>query len=182
MTPSTSSPPATAARRRRAADGRRPRVRSRRATLGCSLEGVGALCARVEERDFDSIWVIDHLVGFPPERGVFEAWTSISALVALTTRVGVGAQVLCQSFRSPALLAKMATSLDLASEGRLRFLLGAGWFEPEYRAFGFEFPSPRRARCLRATKRCARRATCGQRSECPPFGTDRFRSGESGGA
>lgn len=99
---------------------------------------------RVEERGFDSVWVIDHLLGFPPEVGVFEAWTTLSALAAATTRVGIGAQVLCQSFRPPALLAKMATTLDLVSDGRLRFLLGAGWHEPEYRAFGYDFPSPGR--------------------------------------
>lgn len=98
----------------------------------------------VEALGFDSIWVIDHLLGFPPQVGVFEAWTTISALAAVTTRVGIGAQVLCQSFRSPALLAKMATSLDLVSGGRLRFLIGAGWHEPEYRAFGYDFPSPGR--------------------------------------
>lgn len=98
----------------------------------------------VEDRGFDSIWVIDHLLGFPPQVGVFEAWTTLSALAAVTTRVGIGAQVVCQSFRSPALLAKMATSLDLVSGGRLRFLVGAGWHEPEYRAFGYDFPSPGR--------------------------------------
>lgn len=97
-----------------------------------------------EERGFDSVWVIDHLHGFPPRVGVFEAWTLLSALSAVTTRVGIGAQVICQSFRSPALLAKMATSLDLVSGGRLRFLVGAGWHEPEYRAFGYEFPSAAR--------------------------------------
>lgn len=96
----------------------------------------------VEERGFDSVWVIDHLLGFPPELGVFEAWTTMSALATVTSGVGIGAQVLCQSFRAPALLAKMATTLDHVSRGRLRFLLGAGWFEPEYRAFGYEFPSP----------------------------------------
>jgi alkanesulfonate monooxygenase SsuD/methylene tetrahydromethanopterin reductase-like flavin-dependent oxidoreductase (luciferase family) len=107
---------------------------------GASWPDTERFAHRVEASGFDSVWVIDHLLGFPPEVGVFEAWTTISALASVTTRVGIGAQVLCQSFRSPALLAKMATTLDLVSGGRLRFLLGAGWFEPEYRAFGYEFP------------------------------------------
>src|SRR2546423_13136724 len=64
----------------------------------------------------------------------------LSALASLTTRVGRGAQVFCQSFRNPALMAKMATTLDLVSGGRLHFLLGAGWFQAEYEGFGYEFP------------------------------------------
>lgn len=65
----------------------------------------------------------------------------MSALAGVTSRIGIGAQVLCQSFRPPAVLAKMATTLDLVSDGRSRFLVGAGWFEQEYEAFGLPFPS-----------------------------------------
>jgi alkanesulfonate monooxygenase SsuD/methylene tetrahydromethanopterin reductase-like flavin-dependent oxidoreductase (luciferase family) len=87
------------------------------------------------------VWAVDHLIGFPrPEDGILEAWTVMSALAAATSRISIGAQVLCQSFRSPALLAKMATTLDLISGDRLRFLVGAGWLEAEYRAFGYPFP------------------------------------------
>ena len=99
---------------------------------------------QAEAAGFDSVWVIDHLVGFPPERGLYEAWTVMSALASATERVGIGAQVLCQSFRSPGLLAKMATTLDVISDGRLRFVIGAGWLEMEYTAFGYQFPSPGR--------------------------------------
>lgn len=94
-----------------------------------------------EEVGADSVWVIDHVLGFPPERGILEAWSVISALAASTKRVEIGAQVLCQSFRNPALLAKIAATTDRIAKGRLRLLLGAGWFEQEYRAFGWDFPS-----------------------------------------
>lgn len=95
-----------------------------------------------EEAGFDSVWLIDHLYGFPPQNGILEAWTVMSALAVSTTRVGIGAQVFCQSFRSPALMAKMATTFDHISGGRLRFLLGTGWHEPEYTGFGYPFPPP----------------------------------------
>lgn len=97
---------------------------------------------RAEDMGCDSLWVIDHLLTVPPERGLLEAWTLLSALAAVTTRVELGAQVLCQSFRNPALLAKMAATLDEVSVGRFRLLIGAGWFENEYDAFGYEFPEP----------------------------------------
>lgn len=95
-----------------------------------------------EDAGFDSVWVADHVYGFPPQAGILEAWTTLSGLATVTSRVGLGAQVFCQSFRSPALMAKMASTLQLMSNGRLHFLVGAGWFEEEYRAFGWDFPPP----------------------------------------
>lgn len=108
--------------------------------VGADFTAAERTARRAEESGFDSVWVIDHVLGFPPERGVLESWTLATAIAAKTERVGVGAQVFCQSFRNPALLAKMATTLDRISNGRLRFLLGAGWYEDEYRAFGWDFP------------------------------------------
>lgn len=90
----------------------------------------------------DSVWVIDHVLGFPPSKGILEAWTVMSAVAATTSAVEIGAQVLCQSFRNPALLAKMAATLDRVSNGRLRMLVGAGWFEQEYMQYGWDFPAP----------------------------------------
>jgi alkanesulfonate monooxygenase SsuD/methylene tetrahydromethanopterin reductase-like flavin-dependent oxidoreductase (luciferase family) len=117
--------------------------------VGVVLPQVGSDWARTseaarwaEEVGADSVWTIDHLLGFPAERGILEAWTVMSAVAAITERVEIGCQVLCQSFRNPALLAKMAASLDVVSNGRLRMLVGAGWFDAEYEAFGFPFPSP----------------------------------------
>jgi alkanesulfonate monooxygenase SsuD/methylene tetrahydromethanopterin reductase-like flavin-dependent oxidoreductase (luciferase family) len=95
-----------------------------------------------EELGCDSIWVVDHLLSTQPDKGILEGWTLMSALAATTERVEIGAQVLCQSFRSPGLLAKMATTLDRVSGGRLRFMIGAGWYAGEYTAFGYDFPSP----------------------------------------
>jgi alkanesulfonate monooxygenase SsuD/methylene tetrahydromethanopterin reductase-like flavin-dependent oxidoreductase (luciferase family) len=100
------------------------------------------LAQRADEAGFDSVWVADHLEGIPDrEDGFLEGWTLISALGALTTRAQVG-MVICQSFRNPGLLAKMTTTLDLMTDGRLRMILAAGYWEPEYRAFGYEFPAP----------------------------------------
>ena len=107
---------------------------------GASWDRVARTAASAEDAGFDSLWVIDHVLGFPPEGGILEAWTLLSALAATTSRVGLGAQVFCQSFRNPALMAKMATTFQDISGGRLRFLIGAGWYEEEYRAFGYPFP------------------------------------------
>ncbi len=71
---------------------------------------------------------------------LLECWTALSALARDTTRLRLGTSVLCHSYRSPAVLAKMAATLDVISEGRLDLGLGAGWFEQEYRAYGIPFP------------------------------------------
>jgi F420-dependent oxidoreductase-like protein len=78
-----------------------------------------------------------------PEADHLEVWTVMSAIAALTERIRVGALVLCNSYRSPALLAKMASSLDVVSGGRLVLGLGAGWMDEEYRAYGYPFPRVR---------------------------------------
>src|SRR2546427_6194652 len=80
----------------------------------------------------DSVWVIDHVLGFRPDGAILEAWTVLSALAACTRRVEIGAQVLCQSFRNPALLAKMIATLDHLSRGRARVLIAAGLLPLDY--------------------------------------------------
>jgi F420-dependent oxidoreductase-like protein len=103
-----------------------------------------AEAARIcDDLGFHAIHVIDHLLAIPDPAGdILESWTTMTACAAITRRVRVSANVLCNSFRSPPLLAKMAATLDVISGGRLELALGAGWHEPEYRAYGFDFPSP----------------------------------------
>ncbi len=94
-----------------------------------------------DDLGFDAIHFIDHLLAIPDPAGdVLESWTTMTACAALTRRVRIGGNVLCNSFRSPALLAKMAATLDVVSGGRFELGIGAGWHEPEYHAYGFEFP------------------------------------------
>jgi len=91
---------------------------------------------------YHSIWLYDHLHTIPPPRQevTFECWTSIAALARDTSRVRLGQIVTCNSYRNPALLAKMASTVDVLSHGRLDFGIGAGWYEEEYAAYGYSFP------------------------------------------
>src|SRR5690349_17989828 len=88
-----------------------------------------AFARAAEDAGFDSLWVPDHLLAPPPREGVWECWSVLSALAAATRRVELGTFVLCTSFRNPALLAKMADSVDEISGGRLILGLGAGNLE-----------------------------------------------------
>ena len=95
-----------------------------------------------EAAGFDSMWLGDHLLyrgDGRPERGPWEAWTLLSALAAVTERIDLGPLVACLAFHPPALIAKMATTVDEVSGGRLVLGVGAGWNEPEFRAFGIPF-------------------------------------------
>jgi probable F420-dependent oxidoreductase len=101
-----------------------------------------AFALQAEVAGFDSIWVYDHLLfRFPgkPTAGVWEAWTILAALAEATSRVELGTIVLCTPFRNPAVLAKMAATLEEVSAGRLILGLGAGWHRPEFEAFGIRF-------------------------------------------
>jgi alkanesulfonate monooxygenase SsuD/methylene tetrahydromethanopterin reductase-like flavin-dependent oxidoreductase (luciferase family) len=101
-----------------------------------------AMSQRAEELGFDSVWLVDHLLvksDFPSSHGVWECWSLLSALAASTSRVDLGTLVLCNSFRNPALLSKMAETVDEISNGRLVLGLGAGHHKPEFDAYGFPF-------------------------------------------
>lgn len=99
------------------------------------------LARQAEAGGADSVWVYDHLLFRLDGQatGIHEAWTLLTAVAVATERVELGSIVLATSFRSPALLAKMATTLDAISGGRLILGVGCGWHEPEYTAFGFPF-------------------------------------------
>lgn len=94
---------------------------------------------------FDSIWVYDHFhtVPRPEMETVFECWTITAALARDTQRINIGQMVTCNGYRNPALLAKIASTIDVLSHGRLYCGLGAGWYEHEWRAYGYGFPETR---------------------------------------
>src|SRR6266702_2561898 len=99
-----------------------------------------AFAAHAEAIGLDSLWACDHFLSSPagrPAEAIHEGWTIVAALAASTSTIELGQLVMCVSFRSPALLAKMAVTADGVSGGRLVLGLGAGWYDPEYLAFGF---------------------------------------------
>jgi alkanesulfonate monooxygenase SsuD/methylene tetrahydromethanopterin reductase-like flavin-dependent oxidoreductase (luciferase family) len=89
---------------------------------------------------FDSAWCADHLQF--GNMHILEGWTTLTYFAALYPLLAFGNMVLCQSFRNPALIAKMAATFQYISNGRLIFGIGAGWYEEEYKAYGYKFPSP----------------------------------------
>jgi probable F420-dependent oxidoreductase len=109
---------------------------------------LAAWAGRAEAAGFDSVWVSDHFFysfgrygADPAPIASLEPMTSLAGLAAVTQRVRLGALVLCASFRHPALLAKMAATIDGIAAGRLDLGLGAGWLEQEFDAFGYRFGS-----------------------------------------
>jgi F420-dependent oxidoreductase-like protein len=110
-------------------------------------------CALEAERaGFDALFLYDHFhtVPNPQLESVFECWTSMAALARDTSTIRLGQMVTCNSYRPPSLLAKMASCIDVMSRGRLILGIGAGWYEHEYLAYGYEYPeTPERLRMLR---------------------------------
>jgi alkanesulfonate monooxygenase SsuD/methylene tetrahydromethanopterin reductase-like flavin-dependent oxidoreductase (luciferase family) len=100
-----------------------------------------AMARLAEEAGFDSLWLGDHLLYDLPvgQRGPWEVWTSLAALAASTQRIELGPLVASTSFHAPAMLAKMAATVDAIAGGRLILGLGAGWNRREYDAFGFPY-------------------------------------------
>jgi alkanesulfonate monooxygenase SsuD/methylene tetrahydromethanopterin reductase-like flavin-dependent oxidoreductase (luciferase family) len=106
---------------------------------------IRAMARAAEEGGFASVWVGDHLLyrdDGRPERGPWDAWTQLAALAACTERVALGPLVAATAFHPPGLIARMAAMIDEVSGGRFVLGLGAGWNEPEFRAFGIPFDRP----------------------------------------
>jgi F420-dependent oxidoreductase-like protein len=104
-----------------------------------------AVAGQAERLGAESIWLFDHFhtVPRPTDELTFESFTALSALAALTHRVRLGHIVICNGFRNPALVAKMAGTLDVISGGRLELGMGAGWKREEWQAYGYGFPETR---------------------------------------
>jgi F420-dependent oxidoreductase-like protein len=103
------------------------------------------LARQAERLGYESIWLFDHFttVPRPTDEITFESFTSLSALAALTRRVRLGHIVMCTAFRNPALTAKMISTLDVISGGRMELGIGAGWKRDEWIAYGYGFPETR---------------------------------------
>ena len=96
-----------------------------------------------DEAGFDNIWPFDHLIALGPDPSapIFDGWTVLGAIAAMTKRVRMGLNVTGNLYRHPGLLAKIAVTVDHLSNGRLEFGIGTGWNEPEFTQFGLPFPS-----------------------------------------
>ena len=96
---------------------------------GVDYEAAKSVTLESEKQGFDFAWFNDHMVTYgSPQKSYLECWTTMSALAAVTRKLRLGAYVLSNPFRHPSLTAKMAGTLDVISQGRLDFGIGAGWY------------------------------------------------------
>jgi len=111
---------------------------------GFTYDQIRTVAQAAEGLGYESMWVSDHLFLTPQtvDTNCLECYTVLTALARDTSRLRLGAMVASQSYRNPALLAKVAASLDHISRGRLNFGIGAGWKDVEYNAYGYPFPEP----------------------------------------
>jgi len=106
-----------------------------------SWEECRKAAVRFDELGFDSLWVSDHVYGVPaPTLPIFEAWSQLAAVAAITERAQLGTLVTPPFFRNPAVFAKQVATIDQISNGRVIVGLGAGWFQAEFEAYGCDFP------------------------------------------
>jgi alkanesulfonate monooxygenase SsuD/methylene tetrahydromethanopterin reductase-like flavin-dependent oxidoreductase (luciferase family) len=96
-----------------------------------------------DDAGFDHVWGFDHLIalGSDPAASIFDGWTVLGAMAAITKRTRMGLNVTGNLYRHPGLMAKIAVTVDHISKGRLEFGIGAGWNEPEFTQFALPFPS-----------------------------------------
>ena len=103
---------------------------------------MAGLARRADANDqWSSLWVFDHFHTLlePTEEATHEAWSLMAAFAGITSRIRLGQMCTCMGYRNPAHLAKIATTIDIVSEGRIEMGIGAGWYELEHDALGFEF-------------------------------------------
>ena len=110
--------------------------------VGVDYSQIREIARTCEHLGSDSVWVTDHLLPIvgSPTASYLEGWTLLSALAEATSKVRIGTMVLCNMYRHPQILAKMASTLDVISNGRLELGMGAGWYKPEADAYGMPFP------------------------------------------
>lgn len=131
-----------------------------------------AVTRQAEELGFESVWLFDHFhtVPRPSDEITFESFTSLAALAALTSRVRLGHIVICTAFRNPALTAKMISTMDSISGGRMELGIGAGWKRDEWLAYGYGFPETKeRLARLRDDLEVITRMLAGDRHEHATF-------------
>ncbi len=114
---------------------------------GLGFEYIKRFALTAETLGF-SLWAYDHFIPYKEYRPfigkpMLECWILLSSIAGVTSKARIGQVVTCNSYRNPALLAKMASTLDYISNGRLEFGIGAGWYEEEYVSYGYQFPSAR---------------------------------------
>lgn len=117
-----------------------------------AYEEMATFAQLAEKLNFEGIWLYDHFHTVPQstQEITFECWTSTAALARDTKKIRIGQIVTCNNYRNPTLLAKMASTVDALSNGRLNFGIGAGWYEQEYLAYGYPYPdAPTRLKQLR---------------------------------
>jgi len=108
-----------------------------------SFETLSRVWRRAEKLGFDSAWLYDHFYNVVDKEGdCLECWTTLSALATMTERIRIGSNVTCNPFRYPSVLAKMVSTVDVISRGRVEFGIGAGWYELEAVSYGIPFASP----------------------------------------
>jgi probable F420-dependent oxidoreductase len=111
--------------------------------LGISYNGVRKVALEAEKSGFDGLFICDHLMGRNEEtyrQPCLDPWVTLGALAQATKKITLGTLVSAVGFRYPSLLAKMGATLDHISGGRMMLTVGAGWHEPEYKAYGIPFP------------------------------------------
>lgn len=116
-----------------------------------AYEALTSMAQTADELGYETLWIPDHLQTAPPSQNMlFESWITAAAVARETKQIRIGNLVAGNSYRNPALLAKMASTLDVVSHGRFTLGIGAGWYEPDYHAYGYEFANgPERLRQLR---------------------------------